>query len=234
MHIGVIPARAGSKRLPGKNRKILGDDPLWVRSVNKSVRHMDKTFVNTDDELILAWSFYAVEKWAFTCQKYKRPENLSGDMTSIDDVLIEMAKTLGFSDNDIIHLFQPTNPFICDKTIKAVKKSIDVNECDSVQSIAEVPNIYHSFSQRYLTDSKVTFIFPGQREICYNAQTKPKHYIFAGYVAFRVESLLKYNNIWGETSIGLETSGNFYELIDIDTEEDLENARLIISAGIAS
>ena len=73
-----------------------------------------------------------------------------------------------------------------------------------------------------MKEGVVEFAYPEERAKHYNSQRKPTHYSFAGYVAFRVGSLRKYGNIWGEKSIGIEAEA--IEGIDIDTREDLENA----------
>jgi len=221
MHIGVIPARAGSQRFPGKNRAKLNGQSLWQIQAEKSLELLDDTFINTDDKLIPEDS--GIVKYGGQLRIYERPEHLrDGKSYRIDDVLIEMAHTLKWDDKDIIHLLQPTNPFVSRDTIEAGKLGMEEMPIDSVQSIWKVPNTLHAYSQRKLNGNFVEFAFPELRNKCYNSQRKPDFYAFAGYVACRVGSLLKYNNIWGERSVGIEVP--FIESIDIDTAEDLEHA----------
>lgn len=212
MHIGVIPARKGSKRLKGKNRREINGVPLWERAVIKSNATCEMTVVNTDDELIMPTDAI----------RYERPANLTDGMSyRIDDVLLEMS--VNFEDHDIIHLFQPTNPFIKTETVEKAKTLFEVYDfVDSVQAIHRVPNIYHAYSQRIKRNGFIEFAFPEEREECFNSQRKPEHYIFGGYVACRVSSLRKFKNIWGYVSLGVEIGKD--ELIDIDTEEDLKDA----------
>ena len=223
MHVGVIPARAGSKRFPGKNRAELGGVPLWRMAVDKSLQSMDRTIVNTDDPEILRDEDY---------ERYERPEHLrDGQSYRIDDVLIEIVQSLmrnhTASFEDIIHLFQCTSPFVSLSTIEAgIKVFADYPDADSVQSLCEVSNTLHAYSQRVYRDGYVRFAFPSEREVHFNSQRKPAHYSFAGYVACRVSSLLKHNNIWGEKAVGL--SVNPMEMTDIDTEKDLEFAETLL------
>lgn len=217
MHIGIIPARAGSTRFPGKNRAKLGNIPLWKIGVNKSLKLLDKTIVNTDDDLILMSGA--------KCMFYLRPGHLrDGTSYRIDDVLIDMAKTLNFDDSDIIHLFQPTNPFIGISTVLAGKEAFN-EDIDSVQSIWKVPNTLHAYSQRKIDNGFVEFA-DRRRDGAYNSQRKPDYYAFAGYVACKVRSLFQHGNIWGEKSVGIEV--NQIEAIDIDTKEDYEFAKKFI------
>jgi CMP-N-acetylneuraminic acid synthetase len=220
MHIGVIPARAGSKRFPGKNRAKLNGAELWRIAVEKSAQTTEITITNTDDKRIF-------EKGIIRFVRYERPEHLRNGAARIDDVLIEMATTLKWKPDDIIHLLQPTNPFVSIKTILKGRELFKWREetkspVDSVQSVWKVPNTLHAYSQRMIINGNVEFMFPELRSRHYNSQKKPDFYAFAGYVACKVGSLLNYNNIWGKRSLGIEV--NQIEAIDIDTVEDLEFA----------
>ena len=215
MHIGIIPARAGSKRFPGKNRAKLNGKPLWLIAYKKATENLDKYYVNTDDPGILP-AFKEIPPI------YERPKHLRDGMSyRIDDVLIEMAKTLKFDKNDILHLLQPTNPFVSHETIQKGKNA-DWEKIDSVQSIWKVPNTLHAYSQRKKNGDFLEFVFPELRNKYFNSQRKPDFYSFGGYVACKVGSLFKYNNIWGKRSVGIEIP--FIETIDIDTAEDLKHA----------
>lgn len=243
-HIGIIPARAGSKRFPGKNRALLGGVELWRIAVDKSLRVMDRTIVNTDDDLIVPDDIYPPSPFrGGTCERYERPEHLrDGQSYRIDDVLIEMAQTLKFDDDDVIHLFQCTNPLLRIETVMAFYSILKgeypqphdhYDDTDSVQSICKVPNTLHAYSQRIIEGSMhhrslVKFAYPEERNAHFNSQSKPDHWYFAGYIACRVGSLLKHGNIWGEKSIGF--SVNNVEAMDIDTEVDLAIVELIVAA----
>ncbi len=216
MHIGVIPARKGSKRFPGKNKALLNGVPLYRRAYVLAYPIMT-TLVNTDDEEILK------EKSIVT---YKRSAKLSQDNIKVDDVLLDMVGHL--SPEIVIHLFQPTSPFISRETIFKGMELIE--NSDSVQSVCLVNNTQHAYSQRQIVDGNVNFVFHKLRKKSYNSQLKPKFYQFAGYAACKVGSLKKYGNIWGKVSLPIVV--DWKEAIDIDTKEDLEYAQLLINAGI--
>lgn len=52
--IAIIPARGGSKGLPGKNIKILAGKPLiaWTIEAALGSKYLDKVIVSTDDKEI--------------------------------------------------------------------------------------------------------------------------------------------------------------------------------------
>jgi CMP-N-acetylneuraminic acid synthetase len=221
MHIGVIPARKGSKRFPGKNRAKLEGQSLFQIQVEKSLQALDGTIINTDDEKIPNDS--GIVKFGGNIKTFRRPEELAQDNTRIDDVLLHMVCATNIQKNDIIHLLQPTSPFLSIETIEKAKKIMDfMHHTDSVQSIYKVGNTNHAYSQRIIKDGWMQFAYPEEREECYNSQKKPDHFVFAGYVCFRVSSLLENKSIWGRKSIGIMVEE--LETFDIDTREDLENA----------
>src|SRR5688572_22740452 len=53
--LGIVPARRGSKRLPGKNIKPLQGKPLcqWMIEVSLAARRLDRVIVSSDDEQVL-------------------------------------------------------------------------------------------------------------------------------------------------------------------------------------
>jgi CMP-N-acetylneuraminic acid synthetase len=219
MHIGVIPARAGSQRFPGKNRARIDDKPLWSIAVETAQKaKLDRVIINSDDLKIMAKA---------TCEKYERPENLrDGQSYRIDDVMIEMAQKLDLKPDDRIHLIQCTSPFITYIHVDMGRRILDMySNVDSAQLVVRVPNSSHAYSQRINVEGSMKFKYPTDRNKCFNSQKKPDHYIFCGYVAFKVASLLKNKNIWGKNSlpiIGVKKCG-----IDIDTPEDLDYAEYI-------
>lgn len=226
MNIGIIPSRLDSKRFPGKGWALLGGIPLWKRAVQLSQKHMDRSIVSTDDMKI-------IEDDSFLFEYFIRPEHLTDGLSyRIDDVMLYMIPKCGFKDKDILYLFQPTNTFISNLTIeKAIYGFDKYPEIESAQSVYEVNNIYHAYSQRVFKDGWVNFAFPELRNKYPHYQQKPNHYVFAGLIACRVKALLENQNIWGTRSLGIVASD--IETIDIDTEEDLKYAESLIAAGVA-
>jgi len=132
----VIPARGGSKRIPGKNLADLGGKPLiaWSIEAAQKSRRVERIIVSTDDEKI-----------AETARRYGaevpflRPEALAGDTTPTVDVLIHLLETLKKSgeDYDYLVLLQPTSPL---RTARHVDEAIALaleKEADAVISVCE-------------------------------------------------------------------------------------------------
>ncbi len=104
--IALIPARGGSKRLPGKNLMNLGGLPLIAHSILYAKQFpeiIDAVFVSTDDATI-----------ADCARKHgagviMRPEALSGDYEPTVTAVAHALSVLGEGVSTVI-LLQPTNP----------------------------------------------------------------------------------------------------------------------------
>jgi len=123
--LSIIPARKGSKRIPGKNIKPLAGKPLIFYSIDTSLKSsiIDLTAITTDID--------SIEDMADGAFFIKRPDELAQDKSPALGVMkhavIEAEKE--FKDKfDIIILLQPTSPLRTLKTIeKSLKKLIDLN-----------------------------------------------------------------------------------------------------------
>jgi len=107
----IIPARAGSKGLPGKNTKMLGDKPLIVHSIDfamKNIKSGDQLCISTnDDEVITIASNLGIQV------PFKRPEELASDLANTYDVIMHAVKHYEDQNKyfDLVLLLQPTSPF---------------------------------------------------------------------------------------------------------------------------
>lgn len=104
MIMGVILARGGSKRLPGKNLKLLAGRPLiaWTILAAQSSMWLDKLVVSSDDHEILS---VAVE---YGCEIVLRPKHLASDGADSYGALKHACRHL--DDKDVVVLLQPTSP----------------------------------------------------------------------------------------------------------------------------
>jgi N-acylneuraminate cytidylyltransferase len=132
----VIPGRSGSKGIPKKNIKILGDKPLIMHTVQaaRNVFEDNSIIVSTDDMQIKNF----VEKRGLAVP-FLRPTDLASDTAGIYGVLLH---ALDFTrkhrfDPDIVVLLQPTSPFRTEKHIMEAMEIYSVEEdIDMVVSVA--------------------------------------------------------------------------------------------------
>jgi len=115
--LGLILARGGSKRLPGKNIRLLGGKPLlaWTILAARESGVLDDLLLSTDDATLAALG----EEWGARAP-WLRPEALATDTASSMDALfhaIEMCTAEGRRP-DAVLLLQPTSPFRSAATIR--------------------------------------------------------------------------------------------------------------------
>ena len=107
----LIPARAGSKGLPGKNTKLLGKKPLIVHTIEfalKNIKKGDELCISTDDQNVINIASNLGVNLPFI-----RPKELSTDNATTYDVIMHALshykqKNITF---DLVLLLQPTSPF---------------------------------------------------------------------------------------------------------------------------
>ena len=111
----IIPARGGSKRLPGKNILPLAGKPLiaWTIEAAKKSKLLAGYAVSTEDKKIAAVAA------KYGAQVICRPEELASDEAT---TLTVMQHALSQIDADILVLLQPTSPIrkrdLIDESIK--------------------------------------------------------------------------------------------------------------------
>jgi CMP-N-acetylneuraminic acid synthetase len=84
--IAVIPARAGSKRLPAKNKLLFRGRPLVEHTLiaAREAGVFDRVIVSSDDEEILKLG----KKYGF--QSERRPAALAADQATVSDVCVDL------------------------------------------------------------------------------------------------------------------------------------------------
>jgi len=133
--IAIIPARGGSKGVPGKNLRRVGGRSLVERAVKSclAARHIDAVYVSTDDAEIAR---VAEEAGASVIT---RPPALAGDSASSESALLHALDQLGRAGQapDVLAFVQCTSPFIRPSDLDRGAELITAGTADS--SFAAVP-----------------------------------------------------------------------------------------------
>lgn len=129
----VIPARGGSKGVPRKNIKVLGDKPLIQYAIDAAKGVFDDEFicVSTDDFEIKS----VVEQLGLKVP-FLRPNELASDTAGTYEVLlhaISYYESKGYFPDTLI-LLQPTSPFRTSAHIKEALKLYD----ESIEMVVSV------------------------------------------------------------------------------------------------
>lgn len=203
--LAVIPARGGSKGIPRKNLKLLNGKPLIDYILEKliSVGIFDKVIVSSDCDKILSH-----------CKKFKkvnclkRPNDLSGDLVTLDPVIFHSYQSCdGLF--DYIFTFQPTSPLLTEETIKeSVKRIIDGN-CDSLMTVIDDRHLNWILKEGKFVPSYIERV---------NRQKLPVSFKETGSIIACSKEVISINNRLSDNINLLEISKK--EGIDIDSYSD--------------
>jgi CMP-N-acetylneuraminic acid synthetase len=129
--LAIVPARGGSKRLPGKNIRMFCGKPLiqWSLDFAAAIEWLDAIEVSTDDEDIAACCAMAGHLPARL-----RPAHLATDEATSVDVVLDMLdwqadKGVHF---DAVALFQPTTPIRKKEHWESARRLLIDEQCDAV------------------------------------------------------------------------------------------------------
>jgi len=134
--LAMIPARAGSKGLPGKNIRPLRRRPLiaWTIEGALKSRYIDRVIVSTDSREIAAVSKkYGAEV------PFLRPKALATDKAKTIDVILHLMDWAGRNDKsyEVIMLLQPTSPLRDPADIDRAVKLLFSKKAMAVVSVCE-------------------------------------------------------------------------------------------------
>lgn len=153
----IIPARGGSKGVPGKNIKKLGGKPLIYYTIEaaREVFNDQEIIVTTDDEKIKK----TAERTGLHVP-FLRPEELATDEVGTYDVLLHALKfveSTGYFPDTMI-LLQPTSPF---RTSQHIREALALYnpQLDMVVSVKETKSnpyytLFEETKEGYLVKSK--------------------------------------------------------------------------------
>lgn len=225
--LGLIPARGGSKGVPGKNQKILGGKPLIVYTIDAALESaiIDTLIVSTDDKAIAT-----ISKDAGAEVPFLRPDELATDKSpSIDTVMHALyfyeEQNIYF---DAVCLLQPTNPLRRSKDIIEAITKFKISGADSLISVREVPHTYNPHWVFEL-DEESTYlkIATGEKNIIPRRQELPKAYHRDGSIYItKTEVLKQTNSLYGE-KIAWHISTNQHH-VNIDNLDDWNTAEKLL------
>ena len=212
-NVGFIPARAGSKGIKSKNITPINGKPLiWYTVAAAANSDLEKVYVSTDSEEIKA----TVKNFGFSkVEVISRTENSATDNATSESALIEFCKNYKFV--NVIFL-QATSPLTTSRDINSGLKTFLNGNYGAV--ISAVKN------HQFLWDCN-------GNPINYDPQNRPRRQDWDGYFiengAFYIssrENILK-NNCRITNPVGYYEM-NKKSLLEIDTVEDLELAKLLL------
>lgn len=136
---GLIPARAGSKGIPGKNIIRLGDQALirWTARAALTAGVLDDVVLSTDSgEIAAEVADLEVEV------PFLRPARLATDSSTSLDVVLHCAEACGWTDDSYVVLLQPTSPFRSARHLREAVTRVRENDLSALVSVTSAPVPY--------------------------------------------------------------------------------------------
>ncbi|EDP94260.1 acylneuraminate cytidylyltransferase family protein [Kordia algicida OT-1] len=218
----VIPARGGSKGVPGKNKKLLNGKPLIQYSIDAALqsKYISEVVVTTDDSEIIT-----IAKSLGANVPFVRPKHLAEDATPTLPVIQHAVSFLQNEGKrfDAICLLQPTSPFrpkgFLDKALETFKEK----QTDSLVSVLEVPHEYNPHWTFKANENGILQIATGEQNIIPRRQELPKAYHRDGSIYItKTEILMQENSLYGNSLAYIVSEKKYY--VNIDTLADWEKA----------
>lgn len=146
--LAIIPARAGSKRIPNKNTRFFNGRPLIYYSVKQALNSglFDRVIVDTDSpEIVQLAKKYGAEA------PFLRPQELASDNAKIGDAIAHLLQRLRGEQNyipDVIAILQTTSPLREQADIEACYKLMSDPSVTSVATVCETSPWFFNFSSK--------------------------------------------------------------------------------------
>jgi len=219
--VAFIPARCGSKALPGKNLASLNGLPLiiWTIRAALGVDVISKVVVSSDGDEILD---LAVREGA---DIVRRPCELSGDQALSIEAVLHALSQLNLT-SGIGLLLQPTSPLRTSVDIDKALRLFAEKNASSVISGFESP--YHPMKTFVGSEFGELTPLVSKEHPFLPRQLLPKAFCANGAIyVFNIRELIQKRSFYIEPCFIYEMSEDLS--LDIDTEEDLKKVSLIMS-----
>ncbi len=216
----VLAARAGSRRLKGKNLAVCAGKPLWqwTEGAVQAAGIFDSRIITTDIDAL--YRPFRDTDWLWAT----RPEELAGADVHIADVMQWMAER-DYVDHEYLCLVSPTNPLRTGAHIRDAAKLLLKEKADAVVAVAPC----HPSQQNMSLEKNARLC------ILQHAVRMPDEPILEQTYRLTGSIVIAKTELWAERAhiyneLDSDTVGYVmpkYD-IDIDTKEDLFAAEAII------
>jgi CMP-N-acetylneuraminic acid synthetase len=224
----VVPARAGSKGIPGKNLYRLRGTTLLERAIRlgQSCSRVDRVVVSTDDQAMneIAGHYGAA-------MPALRPAHLATDTALAADVLAHVIEQFKIR-NALILLLQTTSPLRTRADLEALLDAFEAQSstAEAIVSLARQEDPHPEKVQR-IQDGYVRPYFFGQGGA--PRQTLPEAYRFNGaFYLVRSEVVMKQRTLLPARTLAFVMPAE--RSINLDSPLDLVLLEAVVERGIAA
>lgn len=199
--LAIIPARGGSKGLPGKNIKPLLGKPLigWTIEQAFASEYIDEIFVSTDSREIAD----IAETFGVRVPEL-RPEELASDISPSSEFVIYTIEYLQTQGKyfDYIILLEPTSPL---RKKKDVDHAIEIleryPETSSIVSLGEVHTEHPAIVKKINPDGKVVPFMANSEKIMRRQDNQKSYFPYGVIYMVRTDFFQRTKSFYSEESI---------------------------------
>jgi len=222
--LALVPARGGSKRILGKNIRVLGQDPLivWSISAVKGIPEICDILVSTDSDEIAN-----VARNAGATVPWLRPPELATDTATSVDVCLHALEWYEskYEKVDGIMLLQPTSPF---RSSDSISRGIELFRLHKNCSVIGVsPAKSHPAWCFKIEEGAMRPFVEGEGLNTRSQDLPPAYMVNGAFYLIAPEDLRKLKSFYGENMVPLVIEAP-EESLDIDTLWDWKLAEAIL------
>ena len=229
MKVAIIPARGGSKRLPGKNIMFFAGKPMIAWTIQAAIESclFDDILVSTDCEQIAEVALHYGAKIPGL-----RPKNLASDKATTNDVIsyvVESYERINGCSVNVIALLQPTSPL---RTGIHITRAFELMVDSNVSGVVSVCPVEYPIELcgKLGSDLKLKGFFDA--EILSQPRSLDCTYRLNGAIyLFRRQFVGRITDIYEEDSLAYVMLSR--DSVDVDTRDDFEIAEYFLKKKLA-
>lgn len=220
--VGLIPARSGSRRVPGKNVKLLGNKPLMAWSIESALESgvFSRVLVCTDS---VHYAGVAKQHGAEVCMR----EPAADDEPDI----VWVRRVLMWVECETFAILRPTSPFRCANTIRrAWQTFLESQPADSLRAVEPVRQ--HPGKMWVIRGGRLLPLLPFETGSApwHSSATQTLPPVYAQNASLEIawrRTVMIHGTIAGTNVVPFLTEG--IEGTDVNTLEDWERAEQVLA-----
>lgn len=189
--LALVPARSGSKGLPGKNIRPLGGKPLlaWPIEAALASKYVDRVVVSTDSE-----HYARLAREAGADVPFLRPADLASDNSASIDFILHAVDTLAEAGEyyDYLLLLEPTSPLTEASDIDQALAALAVQgiRADAIVGVSALVSNHPAFAVRVEADGCIApYAAPSFGQMPRRQDTEPLYSLDGSLYASTVAAL---------------------------------------------
>lgn len=204
--LAIVPARGGSKGLPGKNLRLLDGRPLvaWPVSAALGAASVDRVIISTDDVAIAEAALTAGADVPFL-----RPAHLANDTASSMDVVLHALDTLATQGHEYeyVILMEPTSPLTESSDVEDALSRLRAAgaAADAIVGICRVESTHPEYDVRRDPNGLISpYAAPDFKSLRRRQEIEELYFLEGSLYISRVEAFRRYKTFYHERTLGYE------------------------------